>query len=50
MKRLAKDPNCIGMVKVPIDWNASKKKTHVFPYEISGFFSTSSKLKKNDPT
>jgi hypothetical protein len=47
MKRLAKDsnwiaiekdPNWITIAKAPIDWNANKKRTHISPSEIFGFF------------
>jgi hypothetical protein len=42
VKRLAKDPNCITVAKAPTDRNTNKKRAHVFPFEIFGFFSTSS--------
>jgi hypothetical protein len=48
MKRLVEDFSYIA--KAPIDQNASKKRAHVSPFEISRVFFISSKLKKDDPT
>jgi hypothetical protein len=43
MKRLVKDLSCIA--KAPIDRNASKKRAHIFPFEISRVFFISSTKK-----
>ncbi len=48
MKRLVEDLSCIA--KAPIDRNASKKRAHVSPFEISRDFVISSKFKKDDST
>jgi hypothetical protein len=51
VKRLAKDPNCILVEPgLPLIKMLSKKRAHVYPYEIFGLSYTSSKFKKDDPT
>jgi hypothetical protein len=51
VKRLAKDPNCIVIEHgLPLIKMLSKKRGHVYPYEIFGLSYTSSKFKKGDPT
>ncbi len=40
----------IVLAKVPLDQQANKKKTHVSPSIIFGFFFIESKFRKDDPT
>ncbi len=45
MKKVAKDPN-ITPTKTPFGQKVSKKKAHIFPFTICGFFFLKIKFKK----